>query len=68
MAPHARSFRTADDSGGLRTFGENRSRAPRAFGTPIAPSVIPPAPSLKRTTEGKKKSKPSFWRKLFNWI
>jgi len=68
MAPHARPVRTGDDTGGLRTVGESRGRFPRAFGTPIAPSVIPPAPSLKRTTEGKKKSKPSFWRKLFNWI
>ena len=31
-----------------------------------APTVIPPAPSLKRASEPKKKR--SFWRKLFKWI
>jgi signal recognition particle receptor subunit beta len=31
-----------------------------------APTVIPPAPSLKRSSEPKKKR--SFWRKLFKWI
>jgi len=67
MAPHARPAPAADDSGRLRTVGEHTGPTPRAFGTPIAPSVIPPAPSLRRTSEGKKKPK-SFWRKLFNWI
>jgi signal recognition particle receptor subunit beta len=32
------------------------------------PSVIPPAPSLKRTADARKKTKRSFWRKLFKWI
>lgn len=32
----------------------------------LSPSVIPPAPSLRRASEAKKKR--SFWRKLFSWI
>jgi signal recognition particle receptor subunit beta len=32
----------------------------------MAPSVIPKAPSLKRSSEPRKKR--SFWRKLFSWI
>ena len=32
----------------------------------LSPSVIPPAPSLRRASEARKKR--SFWRKLFSWI
>ncbi len=39
--------------------------APAAKSAMLAPSVIPPAPSLKRSSEPRKKT--SFWRKLFSW-
>jgi signal recognition particle receptor subunit beta len=43
-----------------------RASAAPARPAVLAPSVIPPAPSLKRSSEPRKK--PSFWRKLFSWI
>jgi signal recognition particle receptor subunit beta len=60
--------RVGGDADTLRDAKESTGPVMRAPGTPLAPAVIPPAPSLRRTSDGRKKPKPSFWRKLFNWI
>jgi signal recognition particle receptor subunit beta len=53
----ASSASSASSPGGVEINFDNMT---------AAPTVIPPAPSLKRASEPKKKR--SFWRKLFKWI
>jgi signal recognition particle receptor subunit beta len=68
LAPPDRFAPADPGASGHGRAPESTGPTARAFGTPIAPSVIPAAPSLKRTSDGKKKKPKSFWRKLFNWI